>query len=135
MPRFIVRVAVMAGGVLVLAACAFADSHAPVPAFMRIKSVEPPPPEPLPDVGKLVRENLDAVFVASSNPRQIQVAPPHHVPVGPGWTACVRAELTSATGRPIGAQTYRITISDGVIIDRRHAEASDNCGSESYQPI
>jgi len=39
------------------------------------------------------------------------------------------------TGGPLGAETYRITISNGAIIDRRRAEAEDNCGSESYEPI
>jgi hypothetical protein len=135
MRQFIVGAAAIAGGALAVSGCAVADSHAPLPAFMRVKTVEAPPPEPPPDVAKLVRENLDAVFLAASNPRQIRVAPPRHVPVGPGWTACVRAELTSVTGWPIGAETYRITISGGVIIDRRRAEDTDNCVSESYQPI
>ena len=57
------------------------------------------------------------------------------MPDGSGWTACVRAELTSATGRPLGTETYRITISGGVIVDRQRVEADDNCASESYQPI
>jgi hypothetical protein len=135
MRRYMAQAVVMAGGALVLSGCAVADSHAPVPEFMRVKAIAPPPLEPPPDVGKMVRENLDAVFVASSNPLQVQVAPPHHVPVGPGWTACVKAELTSATGRPIGTQTYIVTISDGVILDRKRAEVGDNCASESYQPI
>jgi hypothetical protein len=39
------------------------------------------------------------------------------------------------TGRPLGAETYRITISGGVIIDRRRAEADDNCASENFEPI
>ena len=56
-------------------------------------------------------------------------------PRGPGWTACVRAELDSAMGRPLGTQTYRITISGGAIIDRRRVEAADSCGSESFEPI
>ena len=43
--------------------------------------------------------------------------------------------LTSTTGQPLGTQTYRITISGGAIIDRRHAEAEDCCASETYQPI
>ena len=85
--------------------------------------------------GELVRKNLDLVFLASSNPRQVQVSPPLHDVRGPGWTACVRAELTSVMGQPLGAETYRITISGGVIIDRRRAEADDNCASESYEPI
>jgi hypothetical protein len=40
-----------------------------------------------------------------------------------------------AHGQPAGAQTYRITTSGGAIIDRRRAEAEDNCASETYQPI
>ena len=133
MGRRIVKV-LMVGWALVLAGCA-ADSHAPLPAFMRVKTVPPPPPEEPPDVAQLVRDKLDAVFVASSNPQHVRVAPAHHVPVGPGWTACVQAELTSATGRPLGAQTYLVTISEGVISDRRRAEETDNCVTESYQPI
>ena len=106
-----------------------------LPEFMRGKAVDPPPPEPPPDVRQLVRKNLDTVFVAASNPRQVQVSPPHHDVRGAGWTACVRAELTSVMGRPLGAETYRITISGGVIVDRRRAESDDNCASESYEPI
>ena len=135
MRRIVVHAALIAGAALVLAGCGIADSRSPLPEFMRGKAVEPPPPEPPPDVRQLVRKNLDSVFIASSSPRQVRVSPPHHEPNGSGWTACVRAELTSATGRPLGDQTYRITISDGVIIDRLRVEAEDNCASESYQPI
>jgi hypothetical protein len=103
--------------------------------FMRNTAFDPPPPEPPPDVRQLVRKNLDSVFVAAANPRQVRVAPPRHAPIGPGWTACVRAELTSVTGGPLGAETYRITISNGAIIDRRRAEVEDNCASENYEPI
>jgi len=135
MRQAFVHVALMAGGALVLAGCGLADSRSPVPEFMRNKPVDPTPPEPPPDVKQLVRNNLDAVFVAASSPRQVRVSPPHHEPYGPGWTACVKAELTSVTGRPLGSETYRITISNGVIGDRRRAQADDNCASESYEPI
>jgi hypothetical protein len=124
----------VAGGALVLTGCAFADSHASLPAFMRAKAMEPRP-DPPPDVGQLVRQNLDEVFVATSHPRQVQVSPPLREPSGPGWTACVRAEVTSATGKQLSGQTYRITIDDGMIVDRRRAGADDSCASESYQPI
>jgi hypothetical protein len=130
-----VRAALIAGGALLLGSCAIADSRSQLPEFMRAKASEPAPPEPPPNVGELVRTNLDSVFVASSYPRQVRVSPPRGDLHGPGWTACVQAELTSATGRPLGAQTYRITISGGVIRDRRRVEADDTCGSESYQPI
>jgi hypothetical protein len=135
MRRIIVHMALVAGGALVLAGCGIADSRSPVPEFMRAKASEPPPPELPPDVKQLVRERLDSVFVASSNPRQVRVSPPHHDLRGLGWTACVRAELTSATGKPLGDETYRITISDRIIIDRRRVEAEDNCLSETYEPI
>ena len=120
---------------LALAGCGFADSRSPVPEFMRVKASDPPPPEQPPDVGQLVRNNLETVFVASSNPRQVRVSPPRRDLHGPGWTACVRADLTSAMGKPLGPQTYRILINGGLIVDRRRIEADDVCTSESYQPI
>jgi hypothetical protein len=83
----------------------------------------------------MVREKLDSVFVAASNPREVRVSPPRRDLHGPGWTACVRAELTSAMGKPLGTETYRITISGGVIVDRRRIENDDNCTSESFEPI
>lgn len=133
--RGIVHTALMAGTALALAGCGIADSRSPVPEFMRAKPDAPPPLEPPPDVRQMVREKLDSVFVATSYPRQVQVSPARHDLHGPGWTACVRAELNSANGKPLGPQTYRVTISGGVIIDRRRAEAEDNCAAESYEPI
>jgi hypothetical protein len=135
MRRVIAYAALMAAGALVLAGCGLADSRSPVPEFMRAKASDPPPPEPPPDARQLVREKLDSVFINTSNPRQVRVSPPHRELHGAGWTACVRAELTSVTGKPLGTETYRVTISSGEIIDRRRAEAEDNCASESYEPI
>lgn len=134
MRRVIVSIVLNAGGALALAGCAIADSRAPVPEFMRIKATQPPPEAP-PDARQLVREKLDSVFVAASSPHDVRVSTPRHELRGSGWTACVRAELTSATGKPLGVQTYLVTISGGTIIDRRRAEATDNCASESYEPI
>jgi hypothetical protein len=135
MRRIIVHVALMACGAVALAACGLADSRSPVPEFMRGKATEPPPPEPPPDVKRLVREKLDSVFVATSHPRQMRVSTPRRDIRGSDWTACVRAELTSVMGKSLGTQTYRVTISGGVIIDRRRVEADDNCASETYEPI
>jgi hypothetical protein len=135
MRRTVVQVGLMAALALVLAGCGIADSRSPVPEFMRAKAGDPPPPEPPPDVKRLVREKLDSVFVNTSNPQDVRVALPHHELTGSGWTACVKAELTSAMNKPLGTQTYLVTISSGQIIDRRRAEARDNCGSESYDPI
>src|SRR5450432_3717835 len=106
MLRQIVHSALMVGAVISLSGCGIADSRSPVPEFMRGKASEPPPPEPPPDVKQLVREKLDTVFVAASYPRHVRVSPPRHELKGSGWTACVRAELTSAMGRPLGSETY-----------------------------
>jgi hypothetical protein len=116
-----------------LAACA-ADSHASLPSFLRTEANEPPP-EPAPDVKRMVREQLESVFVSTSYPRDVQVSRPLHEVRGSGWTACVRAEVTSATGTPLGVQTYRIIISEGVITDRKRVASEDNCVSETYEPI
>jgi hypothetical protein len=133
--RASVHIALIASGAMMLAACA-ADSRSPLPEFLRAQASETVPPlEPPPDVKRMVREKLDAVFVATSYPQQVRVSPPHRDVRGPGWTACVRAEVTSATGTPLGAQTYRITIDDGEISDRRRVGDEDNCASEAYEPI
>ena len=132
--RGIIHTALIAGASLMLAGCGIADSRSPLPEFLRTKD-SPPPPEAPPDVKQLVREKLDSVFVAQSNPQQVQVSPPRHDLRGLGWTACVKAELTNAVGKPLGIETYRITINNGVILDRSRAEADDTCATENYQPI
>ena len=132
--RGIIHTALIAGASLMLAGCGIADSRSPLPEFLRTKD-SPAPPEAPPDVKQLVRERLDSVFVAQSNPQQVQVSPPRHDLRGLGWTACVKAELTNAVGKPLGVETYRITINNGVILDRSRAEAEDTCATESYQPI
>ena len=100
-----------------------------------MKEAEQPAPEAPPDVKRVVREQIDVVFLTTSYPREVHVAPPHREVRGPGWTACVRAQLTSATGTPLGAQTYIVTINGGKVVDRRRAEADDICGTEPYEPI
>jgi hypothetical protein len=122
------------GAAALLSACA-ADSHSALPQFLRAQAAAPLPPEPAPDVKQLVHDKLDSVFVPTSHPRQVRVSAPSHDAQGRGWTACVRAEVDSATGKPLGSQTYRITIDDGTILDRRRVDAGDNCASENYEPI
>jgi hypothetical protein len=129
------HIALTLGMALALSGCGFADVRSPVPEFMRAKEAEPPAPEPPPDVRRLVHDNLEAVFVANSGAHDVQVSPPHHLARGTGWTACVRAEVNAANGKPIGLHTYRITIESGVIIDRRRVDADDNCVDENYEPI
>jgi hypothetical protein len=134
MGRIVLCLASMTTMAVALAGCGFADSHAVLPDFMRTK-VSEAPLQPVPDVKQLVREHLDSVFTAASAPRDVQVSPARHDLRGPGWTACVRAELTSATGKPLGIQIYRININEGLIFDRQRVEAEDTCLSESFEPI
>jgi hypothetical protein len=124
----------MAGAAAALAGCS-ADSHATLPKMMLAKEAESPRLDPQPDVKQLLRDKLDSVFTAASHPRHVRVSAPRRQPNGPGWTACIRAELTSVTGRSLGTQTYLATISGGVILDRRRVEADDNCASETYEGI
>src|SRR4030081_3482268 len=126
---------VIAGLAAALAGCGSADSHATLPKFMLAEESRPPRPDPEPDVKKLLRDKLDSVFTAASHPRHVRVSPPRRALNGPGWTACVKAEVTSVVGRSLGTQTYLATISGGIILDRRRVEADDNCGSETYEGI
>jgi len=133
--RGMVSLVAMAGAALALTGCGAADSRAKLPDFMLAKAPEPQHLDPEPNVKQLVRDKLDSVFTAASHPRHVRVSPPRRQPNGPGWTACIKAELTSVTGRSLGTQTYLATISGGVILDRRRVEADDNCGSETYEGI
>ena len=135
MGRVVVHIALIAGGALLLGACGFADVRSPVPEFMRARAPEPTPREAPPDVRRIVAEKLDSVFTAASQPRQVRVSAPRPELRGVGWTACVKAELVSVTGKPLGTQTYRISISNGLIADRHRVEADDTCASESYEPV
>ena len=135
MLRITIRVALLAAAALALAACGFADMRAPLPEFMRAKIPDPLPPEPPPDVKRLVRENLEQVFTAASQPTRVRVSVPRHEPSGVNWTACVMADLNSVMGKPLGSQTYRLTIGGNVILDRRRVEDDDICASETYEPV
>lgn len=135
MLRIFFHIAFIGGAALMLGACGLADSHASWPEILRAKGAAPPSPEETPDIKRLVRENLNSVFVPSSNPRAVQVSPPIHNPRGLGWDACVRAALTNALAKPIGVETYQITIASGVIVDRRRVEGEEGCAPESFEPI
>jgi hypothetical protein len=73
--------------------------------------------------------------MTTSHPQDVRVSAPYRDVRGHGWTACVMAEVDSATGKPLGSQTYRITIADGTIIDRRRVGEDDNCVAETYERL
>jgi hypothetical protein len=134
MRRIVVHSAYLMGMALMLAGCGFADIRAPVPEFMRAKAPEPVPPEPPPDVKKIVRDRLESIFTAASRPSRVRVSVPRREPVGTAWSACVSADLNSVTGKPL-TQTYRLTIAGDMIVDRRRVEQEDTCATESYEPV
>jgi hypothetical protein len=133
--RVLLSVVAILGAAAALAGCGSVDSHARLPEFMLSKQAEPRQLDPQPDVKQLVRDKLGSIFTAASHPRHVRVSPPRRELNGPGWTACVKAELTSVTGRSLGTQTYLAIISAGVILDRRRVEADNNCASETYEPV
>jgi hypothetical protein len=135
MRRPFVHITLLAGGALALAGCGLSDVRSPVPEFMRAKAADPAPPEPPPDIKRMLRDNVESVFTAASRPSHVRVSTPRHEPVGTAWTACVKAELSSVIGKPLGTQTYRVTIAGDGIIDRRRAEEEDSCATETYEPI
>ena len=134
MGRITLHILLIVAAAFTLAGCGFADSHASLPGFMRAKENEPAL-EPAPDVKQIVHDHLDSVFVAQSQPQNVQVSPARHSLRGTGWITCVKADLLSATGKPLGTETYRVTIDDGQIFDRQRASDDDNCASEHYEPI
>src|SRR6185295_12042622 len=113
--RAVVSAMVMAGAAVALAGCA-ADPHGPLPKILTAKEAAPRQLDPEPDVKQLLRDKLSSVFTAASHPRRVRVSPPRRELNGPGWTACVRAEATSVIGKPLGTQTYLITINGGIIL-------------------
>jgi hypothetical protein len=135
MRRILVQVVWLTGMALALSACGFADMRAPLPEFMCAKTPDPAPPEPPPDLKRLMHENMEAVFTAASQPSRVRVSTPRREPTGMNWTACVRADLNSVMGKPLGTQTYRLSISGNTIVDRRRVEDDDNCSSETFEPI
>lgn len=134
MRRVIIHFVIVSSGVMALAGCGLSDIRAPVPEFMRSKTPEPAAPEPLPDIKRIVRDNLESMFTTAARPIRVRVSTPRREPVGAGWTACVRAEVSSVTGAPLN-QTYRVIIAGDLISERRRVEDDDNCATETYEPI
>ena len=111
MRRITSRLALLAA--LLLAGCA-ADSHSSLPAFMRAKEAAPSPPESPPELEASIARRADE---------------------SDAWTACVRAQIISASGAPLRRQTYRLTIKQNEIIDRRRAGSGDDCMSQKYNAV
>src|SRR5262249_61773782 len=125
MRRIITSMVLLAGVALALSACGLADMRAPLPEFMRAKTPDPAPPEPPPDIKRLLRENMEAVFTSAAQPAHVRVSMPRHEPAGTNWTAFVKAGLKSVTGKPLGTRTDRPTVSRHNIVDPTPLDGDD----------
>ena len=136
MVRVIVNCVALSAIAAGVAGCGYADANARfVPEVLRYKSATPQP-EIVPDVKAMLRgDNPAKIFVTRAPPKNLQVSMPRRNPAGPGWKACVRADIAGVTGRLIGVKTYLLTIDHGKIGDRRLADDTSGCGSENYEPV
>jgi len=122
------------GAALILGACAV-DSQMTYVSYLPddLKQGSPAPKfEKPPDVPAILRSNIDVVFVSTSAPTNIQYTLPVPREHG-GWTTCVKASVTGATGNPLGDRAYLVDIEDNQIGDRR--DGTDRCAKETYQPL
>jgi hypothetical protein len=119
----------------ILAGCGMVDSLSSSPESRRATIQDSQPLDPQPDVRRLVHDKPDSLFLQGSHPTHIRISTPRREPSGPGWTVCVKADLMSVMGQPLGTQTYLTTIENNVIFDRRRSGAEDNCETETYQPL
>jgi hypothetical protein len=60
-------------------------------------------PEHPPEVAAIVREQLGSFFLANSAPHNVKVSPAHRDPRAQDWIACVKADVTNATGKALGS--------------------------------
>lgn len=131
----LVTAAMLSAIAVPLGACGLADSNATfIPESLRYRPADVQP-EIIPDVKALLRENNGQFFATRVPPQNVRVSIPRRNPTGPGWTACVRAEIAGVTGRSIGTQTYLLSIDNGKIGNRRLADATSPCASETYEPV
>ena len=81
-----------------------------------------------------MRDGLEVMFTAASRPTRVRVSTPLREPVGTGWTACVRAEISSVTGQPL-TRTYRRGIRGDRTAAGRGLENDENCTKKPSEPI
>jgi hypothetical protein len=116
------------------AALAGCDSHARLsPDFLKLS----PPPvaeaEAAPDARQVVRDNLTTIFATQAAPKNVAVSRPAMGRYG--WTACVRAAVSSITGTPVGVQTFLVGIERGKIGMRQRVDQTHACANETYEPV
>jgi hypothetical protein len=110
------------------------DSYARMsPDFLKYNAPPERELEAAPDARQIVRDNVAAIFIAQSAPKNIAVSPAERR--GGHWQSCVRASVTGMTGKQVGVQTFAITFERGKIISRDRTDASHWCATQSYEPV
>ena len=100
---------------------------------MRDRAPTPVTADPAPDVRALLQSNLDAVFLPAAAPTDIAFSTPK--PSFSEWTTCVKANVNGATGRPIGSQTFLVSIDHGQVSRRERVDQGHWCAMEHYDPL
>ena len=124
--------ALIAGTVMLLTGCGVADQYSALPKVFREPSVEPPPPEPEPDVKELVRVGADTLF--TGHPSALEVSRPHRI-AGRRFDVCVKAVVPGAVDGQPRPVTVLVTIEHGKLADCHRATAQDRCARDSYEPV
>ncbi|MCG6205012.1 hypothetical protein LPW26_10220 [Rhodopseudomonas sp. HC1] len=117
-----------------LCGCAVDSNLSFAPDFMKQAPPASSAPDVPPDVGSLLKSNVNAVFAQGSSPADLRFSPPVAGKYG-GWDTCVQGEVVGVTGQPLGLQTYLVNI-DRNHVGRRERVGSDHwCARETYKRL
>ena len=102
---------------------------------------QPPPPraepDPPPDHRKLIADNLQTLFTADAQVRNVSISELNWAPSPSGmiWQTCLRVGgATSVTGLETTPRTYVVTFVRNTIAERRLASA-DECAGAKFSPL
>jgi hypothetical protein len=118
---------------IVLCGCAADANTSFMPEFLKQPAPKVEVKQP-PDVASIVRSDITTIFTAASNPTDIAFSLPIPAKYG-GWTTCIRASVTGATGRPMGLQTFLVNIDQGRVERREHVDDHHWCDRETFRPL
>ena len=96
-----------------------------------------PAPDPEPAYKQLISANIAQIFPDSSSLRNVLISAVRRTQLleGPGWRACLKADVKNMNGAYIAAQTYVIAIRHNQIADRRRAAPEDGCDTEVFERL
>ena len=101
---------VAVASVLPLGACAVDPNvsyGSYLPDFLKQTAAAAPVQASPPDVAAVLRANISVMFVSTATPTNIRYSPAVAANLD-GWQTCVRANLTGATGKPLGERPFWI---------------------------